>query len=464
MKFKDKLVKLRKANNLSQETLAEKLNMSRQAISKWESGNSYPDMSTMINICKVLNCTLEDLLDDDAIGNNNLNSNKKNPAKWLKDFLDFITKTYNMFWSMNLKQKLSCIIEMILIILFLIAGFAVIHEIFESILIKLFSEINNNIIYKIYAFLNFIYSIISIALGLIIFIHLFKIRYLDYFITITDNTIDKREIEEDIEKNKQKYIEKITKEKIVIRDPKHTPYSFFMLLSKIIVFCVKTFSAFILIFSIISFVFLIFTSTVLFIFLKYGLLFFGILISFIGLVIINYNIIELLFKFIFNRVIKFRRIFITFIIALVLVGVGSGISASKIMTLKKQNNSLNYDSKTFTIKVEDNLKIFDIWNTNNIIFDDEEENIIVKIKHLPYVDVDLKASYEISTLDNGEYHYINYMYIRIDIDYIKMINVLLNDLKKSTYRDYDNQYYFIESITISRENYNKMIKTIDSFE
>ena len=64
MKFSEKLTKLRKDNNLSQEALAEKLNMSRQAISKWESGNSYPDMSTMINICKVLNCTLEDLLDD----------------------------------------------------------------------------------------------------------------------------------------------------------------------------------------------------------------------------------------------------------------------------------------------------------------------------------------------------------------------------------------------------------------
>ena len=108
MKFSEKLTKLRKDNNLSQEALAEKLNMSRQAISKWESGNSYPDMSTMINICKVLNCTLEDLLDDDAIGTNSFEKNDKvNINKWIKDLLDFITKSYNMFWSMKFFEKIK---------------------------------------------------------------------------------------------------------------------------------------------------------------------------------------------------------------------------------------------------------------------------------------------------------------------------------------------------------------------
>ena len=40
MQFYEKLYKLRKANNLSQEQLAEKLNVTRQAVSKWESGGS----------------------------------------------------------------------------------------------------------------------------------------------------------------------------------------------------------------------------------------------------------------------------------------------------------------------------------------------------------------------------------------------------------------------------------------
>lgn len=93
MKFKDKIVVLRKKNNLSQEALAEKLNMSRQAISKWESGNSYPDMNTMLKVCEILNCTLDELLDDNVLGSNSLEKqNKVNINKWIKEILDFITK------------------------------------------------------------------------------------------------------------------------------------------------------------------------------------------------------------------------------------------------------------------------------------------------------------------------------------------------------------------------------------
>ena len=92
MKFCDKLAKLRKENNLSQEQFADKMNVSRQAVSKWESGSSYPDMDKILTMCKILNCKLDDLLDDGVIGNNY--SNKKvNINDYIKDFFEFITKT-----------------------------------------------------------------------------------------------------------------------------------------------------------------------------------------------------------------------------------------------------------------------------------------------------------------------------------------------------------------------------------
>ena len=68
MKFKDKLPKLRKEQNLSQEQLADRLGVSRQAVSKWESGQSYPDMNKMIEIASALDTTLDKLLDDGALG------------------------------------------------------------------------------------------------------------------------------------------------------------------------------------------------------------------------------------------------------------------------------------------------------------------------------------------------------------------------------------------------------------
>ena len=47
MDLSEKILKLRKANNLSQEELAEKLGVSRQSISKWESGQSLPDIDKL---------------------------------------------------------------------------------------------------------------------------------------------------------------------------------------------------------------------------------------------------------------------------------------------------------------------------------------------------------------------------------------------------------------------------------
>ncbi|MDE6659113.1 MAG: helix-turn-helix domain-containing protein, partial [Eubacterium sp.] len=47
MAFKENLVFLRKSLNLSQEELAEKINVTRQAVSKWENGQSTPDMDTV---------------------------------------------------------------------------------------------------------------------------------------------------------------------------------------------------------------------------------------------------------------------------------------------------------------------------------------------------------------------------------------------------------------------------------
>ena len=49
MDFGMKLQSLRKEKGLSQEALAEKLHVSRQAVSKWESGAGYPEMDKLIN-------------------------------------------------------------------------------------------------------------------------------------------------------------------------------------------------------------------------------------------------------------------------------------------------------------------------------------------------------------------------------------------------------------------------------
>lgn len=62
MNFKENLKKLRKEKNISQEQLAEKLNISRQAISKWKSGKAYPDMDNLILLRDIFNVSLDELI------------------------------------------------------------------------------------------------------------------------------------------------------------------------------------------------------------------------------------------------------------------------------------------------------------------------------------------------------------------------------------------------------------------
>lgn len=66
MALSEKLYELRKKSGLSQEQLAEQLYVSRQAISKWESGKAVPESSTLISISKYFNVTLDYLMKEDS--------------------------------------------------------------------------------------------------------------------------------------------------------------------------------------------------------------------------------------------------------------------------------------------------------------------------------------------------------------------------------------------------------------
>ena len=74
----DNLIKYRKLNNLTQTQLAEKLNYSDKAISKWERAESFPDIVTLANIAELYNITLNDLLSEEIPTNGGkIKDNKK---------------------------------------------------------------------------------------------------------------------------------------------------------------------------------------------------------------------------------------------------------------------------------------------------------------------------------------------------------------------------------------------------
>ena len=62
MNFDEKIIKIRKDNNLTQEEMAEKLNVSRQAISNWENKRNLPDIEMLIIISKIFSISLDELI------------------------------------------------------------------------------------------------------------------------------------------------------------------------------------------------------------------------------------------------------------------------------------------------------------------------------------------------------------------------------------------------------------------
>ena len=62
MVFSEQLSKLRKEANMTQEDLAEKLDVSRQAISRWESGTAMPDANNILQLSKLFGVTTEQSL------------------------------------------------------------------------------------------------------------------------------------------------------------------------------------------------------------------------------------------------------------------------------------------------------------------------------------------------------------------------------------------------------------------
>lgn len=73
MYFGANLQYLRKQHgNMTQERLAERMGVARQTVSKWESGESSPDMPKLIELCELFSCTLDTLLREDMTARNSI--------------------------------------------------------------------------------------------------------------------------------------------------------------------------------------------------------------------------------------------------------------------------------------------------------------------------------------------------------------------------------------------------------
>ena len=143
-----------------------------------------------MQLCKILNCSLEDLVDD-GVGSSKRQStdSKQTWNTYYKEVIDFITRTLNMFWSMRLIEKIKCILEMLILVFILYLVWMIVGNIINSCFSSILYLLPDSVSYFFITICSFIYKVFGIVAGFILLVHIFKMRYLDYFITIEDANI-----------------------------------------------------------------------------------------------------------------------------------------------------------------------------------------------------------------------------------------------------------------------------------
>lgn len=103
MNIGEKIVELRKGNNYTQEKLADKLNITRQTLSNWESNITSPDLNEASLLCKELKININDLID------NNLDVNvKDNSNSILKKLISkevILNFDYDNYYDIDIKYQ-----------------------------------------------------------------------------------------------------------------------------------------------------------------------------------------------------------------------------------------------------------------------------------------------------------------------------------------------------------------------
>lgn len=453
MKFSDKLQKIRKENNITQEQLADKLNVSRQAVSKWESGTAYPDTEKLIQISKIFNIKIDDLINDNEDIDKNKDINKKIDFMGIiNQTLEFISKSINMFWSMKFTEKIKCIFE-ISIITLLILGLSLIStSVLTNIIKRILIFLPNTGIYYISNLFETLLLLVWIVIGIIVIVKIFKSRYLDYYIIVNDDSINERVIEEPIKELKEK-----KEYKIVIRDPKDSSFHLFKKIGKIFMFFVKCFCLLLAIPLVLGYIFSMIMLVYSLFYLIDGIFFNGITISLLGVLLFIYLLLEFIYNLIFNRVHLLNRIFIIFILSISLIGIGIGLSFISISNFSYTDNLVN-NKNTHIIEMNDNLLLdFLKYETDNIIIDNSLNKIKIDISSYPEYDVYL-YNYRNHT-NNQDYQIYDISY---KLDELELYKNIINNLKNKKIVNYDNDVYDIK-IYISSDNLNKLKKNINNY-
>ena len=452
MNFATNLQKLRKKENMSQESLAERLDVTRQSVSKWESGATYPEMDKLIAICKIFNVDMDTLVNGD-VSNNEKKEKETNINT--KDLLDkfniLMKKIVCLFESMSFKEIIEFLVTIFLLILVILIG-TVPKDIIENL-------IGDSLLYDIAyigptldtifsLIVDILYSIFSI----VIFIYVLKIKYLDR-IKIKEET--NKEI---VVKEKEKRVEEV--EKVIIKDDNSN--SFTKTLAKIIIYIIKFFIVCFLAAPLICIVVFAVMLGFLVLFVFKGLPLIGILLWTVSALIISVLCFEIPLNFVINHKNNYKKNMIALLISLVIIIIGSIIFAFEFFSftyIDELPSDVRTKEITEKLPMSNNLTTVGYYHNDiEYIVDDTLTNEIeVTVTYYDYL---TDQNIEIDIHNNN---LLVYEDGPKEFSFEKVLDIISDDVKDGKIYNYDKLYDYKVTIKTSSNNIDIINRNNSSF-
>lgn len=456
MKFGENLQKLRKEKGISQEQLAEQLGVTRQSVSKWESGNSYPEMDKIVAICNLFHCDMDVLINKDITEERE----KKDASSVVKEIFsgvtNYVKKTIYLFEHKSLKDIIKMCVQ-VFIIICVILLFAIPFMLLKEIVVSLFYTGNNWFSIFFAKFWNFIFNGGYAILAIATFLYIFKIKFLDNEEIIVEEVEDKTQNSEEVsEDNSSKTASSKSseKKKVKIIKVKKNDFSLLDLLVKAITVCLKCLFVLFLIPIIIGTIMLLIGLVLLIVLIFKGLFLAGPILLFLGGIVFAIVLIELMLDFIFNLKFSKRRIIITIISSIVVSSIGLGLSIWYFLNLNVINDvptSFKTETKEEIYTMTDDFLIhYDDYSFNTRFVEDNSLTNQVRVR-IDYYTIANDVSIE--RTDNEVY--LNYE--TVDGVNIKQItDSIIKDLKHNKIHTYDQLGQVSITITTSKINVDKI--------
>lgn len=447
MKFSEKLQKLRKEKNYSQEQLADMLDVSRQSVSKWESGQTYPEMDKLISLCKIFGCTMDDLVNDEVNDETIKEKRVMKNSTWFDELLLFIQNVYELFSHSSFKTILKYIGEMVVVVMvecLIYLPYLLLTKQFTNLFSYIFQ---NNWTY--YGIMSSFFNLIYLLLCMIVVIYIFDLHHFKKNITV--EKVNKEIISDSKpNENSEEMIQEYKTAGAVVPHDRFNKLLHF--LGKCFIFGIKLLTAGIAFFGMLFLIILMVVFVVDLYLLVKGVFLFGILLGTLALSVGLIVILIWIYTFILNKTADWKKLGIVFLSSLCCFGLGCGIGTLEFssfnihQTISPQVKLIKHET---VLEYEEKMYV-EYWNVTYEI-DDSLKNIIIQVEesedNSPLTPI-VQNDHVVTFNWNREYSSNNQIKMKYFIEDLKSHNI---------YSYYDYEHYSKIIVRCSNETYKKLM-------